>query len=245
MQAMSSEDWAAVVLTLKLASTVTLILLLISAPLAWWLVQTRSWFKGPVAALVAMPVILPPTVLGFYFLVLLSPEGWLGLLLSNLNLPSLLFSFSGLVFASVIYSLPFVVQPIYLAMNNIPRDTLDAAATLGAGPFDCFFSIVLPLSRTGIIAAAVLGFIHTVGEFGVVLMIGGNIPEHTKVLSIQIYDHVEALNYAAAHTLSAGLVVFSFLALLVLYSLHWRSMQGASSLFFARKTHNKIRLNDR
>lgn len=224
----SPDDWAAIVLTIKLASTVTAILIVLSTPLAWWLVQTQSWFKAPVIAIVAMPVILPPTVLGFYFLVLLSPTGWLGSVLMTLNVPSLLFSFTGLVVASVIYSLPFVVQPIYLAMKGIPQATLEVAATVGAGPADRFFSIVLPLSRPGIIAAAVLGFIHTVGEFGVVLMIGGNIPQQTKVLSIQIYDHVEALNYGAAHVLSGSLVLFSFVVLLVLYSVLWRRINPST-----------------
>ncbi len=224
----SPDDWAAIVLTIKLASTVTAILIVLSTPLAWWLVQTQSWFKAPVIAVVAMPVILPPTVLGFYFLVLLSPTGWLGSVLMTLNVPSLLFSFTGLVVTSVIYSLPFVVQPIYLAMKGIPQATLEVAATVGAGPVDRFFSIVLPLSRPGIIAAAVLGFIHTVGEFGVVLMIGGNIPQQTKVLSIQIYDHVEALNYGAAHVLSGSLVLFSFVVLLVLYSVLWRRINPST-----------------
>ncbi len=222
MLSLSADDWAAVVLTIKLASTVTGILIVVSTPLAWWLVQTQSWFKAPIVALVAMPAILPPTVLGFYFLVLLSPTSWLGHVLTAVHIPSLLFSFTGLVVASVIYSLPFVVQPIYLAMKGIPKATLEVAATIGASPTDRFFSIVLPLSRPGIIAAAVLGFIHTVGEFGVVLMIGGNIPQQTKVLSIQIYDHVEALNYEAAHVLSGSLVLFSFVVLLVLYSVLWR-----------------------
>lgn len=224
----SPDDWAAIVLTIKLASTVTAILIVLSTPLAWWLVQTQSWFKAPVIAIVAMPVILPPTVLGFYFLVLLSPTGWLGSVLMTLNVPSLLFSFTGLVVASVIYSFPFVVQPIYLAMKGIPQAALEVAATVGAGPADRFFSIVLPLSRPGIIAAAVLGFIHTVGEFGVVLMIGGNIPQQTKVLSIQIYDHVEALNYGAAHVLSGSLVLFSFVVLLVLYSVLWRRINPST-----------------
>lgn len=226
MPEISSGDWAAIVLTLKLASTVTIILLIIGTPLAWWLVRSRSWFKAPVAALVAMPLVLPPTVLGFYFLVMLSPDSFIGRTLLYLNIPSLLFSFSGLVLASVIYSLPFVVQPIYLAMKSIPRNTLEVAATLGASPLDRFFSVILPLSRTGIISAAVLGFIHTVGEFGVVLMIGGNIPGHTKVLSIQIYDHVEALNYGAAHTLSGALVIFSFAVLLVLYGLQAHTLRN-------------------
>ncbi len=210
-------DWGPLWLTLRLATTVTLILLVLGTPLAWWLARTRSVWKAPVGALVAMPLVLPPTVLGFYLLIAMGPDGPVGALTQSLGLGLLPFTFWGLVIASVFYSLPFVVQPIQNAMQALGDRPLEAAATLRAGPLDRFFTVVLPLSRPGFITAAVLGFAHTVGEFGVVLMIGGNIPDETRVAAIQIYDHVEALEYTEAHILSAIMVAFAFIVLVALY----------------------------
>ncbi len=210
-------DLAALGLTLRLAAVTTAILLVLATPLAWWLARTRSRWQAPVAALTALPLVLPPTVLGFYLLVALGPASPLGRLTQALGLGLLPFTFAGLVVASVIYSLPFVVQPLQTAFTAIGERPLEAAATLRAGPLDTFFSVVLPLARPGYLTAGVLGFAHTVGEFGVVLMIGGNIPGATRVASVQIYDHVEALEYAQAHGLAACLVAFSFVALLLLY----------------------------
>ena len=217
---MDPADLAAVWLTLKLASVTTLLLLVIGTPIAWWLARTRSAWKGTVGALVALPIVLPPTVIGFYLLVVMGPNGPLGHLTQALGLGVLPFTFSGLVVASVFYSLPFVVQPLQNAFEAIGERPLEAAATLRATPLDAFFSVAVPLARPGYLTAIVLGFAHTVGEFGVVLMIGGNIPEQTRVVSVQIYDHVEALEYAQAHGLAAGMVVFSFLVLLALYTLN-------------------------
>ncbi|MDX1632641.1 MAG: molybdate ABC transporter permease subunit [Thermoanaerobaculia bacterium] len=211
------ETLSVVLLTLALASVTTVVLLTLGTPLAWWLVRSRSRLRAVVETVVALPLVLPPTVLGFYLLVLLSPEGPVGRLWGRLGGEPLVFSFPGLVVGSVLYSLPFVVQPLQTAFSGVRRLSLEAAATLGAGPLDRFFSVVVPLSWRGFVAASVLGFAHTVGEFGVVLMIGGNIPGRTRVLSIAVYDHVESLSYAAAHRLSAGLLVFSFLALLLVY----------------------------
>lgn len=218
MELFSAADLQAIWLTLKLASLVTLVLLLVGTPIAWWLAQTQSRWKSIVNALVALPLVLPPSVIGFYLLVAMGPEGPLGKLTQLLGLGTLAFSFSGLVFASVIYSLPFVVQPIHNAIESLGKRPLEVAATLRAGPWDTFFSVVLPLAKPGFITAAVLGFAHTVGEFGVVLMIGGNIPGVTRVISVQIYDHVEALDYAHAHALSATMIAFSLVVLAVLYS---------------------------
>ncbi|MBV4496188.1 molybdate ABC transporter permease subunit [Pseudomonas sp. SWRI12] len=215
---LTSADYAAIWLTLKLASLTTVILLLIGTPIALWLSRTRSWLRGPVGAVVALPLVLPPTVIGFYLLLALGPNGWIGQFTQALGLGTLTFSFTGLVIGSVIYSMPFVVQPLQNAFAAIGSRPLEVAATLRAGPWDTFFSVVLPLARPGFITAAILGFAHTVGEFGVVLMIGGNIPEKTRVVSVQIYDHVEALEYAQAHWLAAAMLVFSFLVLLALYS---------------------------
>lgn len=215
---LTDSDWMAIELTLKLASTVTVVLLLVGTPIAWWLARTHSWLKGPIGALVALPLVLPPTVLGFYLLILLGPQGPIGEFTNAIGLGTLPFTFTGLVIASVFYSLPFVVQPIQNAIEAIGNRPLEAAATLGASPWDCFFSVVLPLAKPGFISAAILGFAHTVGEFGVVLMIGGNIPGETQVISTQIYEHVEALEYQQAHYLSAGMVLFSFLVLLSIYS---------------------------
>jgi len=217
---MDPSDLAAVWLTLKLASVTTLLLLVIGTPIAWWLARTRSAFKGAVGALVALPIVLPPTVIGFYLLVAMGPNGPVGHLTQALGLGVLPFTFAGLVVASVFYSLPFVVQPLQNAFEAIGERPLEAAATLRAAPLDAFFSVAVPLARPGYLTAIVLGFAHTVGEFGVVLMIGGNIPEQTRVVSVQIYDHVEALEYAQAHGLAAGMVAFSFLVLLTLYTLN-------------------------
>lgn len=215
---LTSADYAAIWLTLKLASLTTVILLLIGTPVALWLSRTRSWLRGPVGAVVALPLVLPPTVIGFYLLLALGPNGWIGQFTQALGLGTLTFSFTGLVIGSVIYSMPFVVQPLQNAFAAIGSRPLEVAATLRAGPWDTFFSVILPLARPGFITAAILGFAHTVGEFGVVLMIGGNIPEKTRVVSVQIYDHVEALEYTQAHWLAAAMLVFSFLVLLALYS---------------------------
>ncbi|CAN7277923.1 molybdate ABC transporter permease subunit [Variovorax sp. LjRoot290] len=216
----TASDLGAIVLTLKLAALTTLILLLVGSPLAWWLARTRSAWKGPVGALVALPLVLPPTVLGFYFLVTMGPNGPIGALTQWLGIGVLPFTFAGLVIGSVVYSMPFVVQPIQNAFEAIGQEPLEAAATLRASPLDSFFSVVLPLARPGYLTAVVMGFAHTVGEFGVVLMIGGNIPDKTRVVSVRIYDHVEALEYTQAHWLAAGMVAFSFLVLLALYVLN-------------------------
>ncbi len=213
----SDADLGAIWLTLRLATLVTCLLLLIGTPIAWWLSRTRSWLKGPIGAVVALPLVLPPTVLGFYLLVAMGPHGWVGQLTQTLGLGLLPFSFWGLVVASVFYSMPFVVQPIQNAFEAIGERPMEVAATLRAGPWDRFFTVALPLAKPGFITASILGFAHTVGEFGVVLMIGGNIPDKTRVVSVQIYDHVEALEYPQAHALSAAMLVFSFLVLLGLY----------------------------
>ncbi|WP_314019844.1 molybdate ABC transporter permease subunit [Stutzerimonas degradans] len=214
---LDSVDLAAIWLTIKLASTTTVLLLLLGTPLAWWLARTHSRWRGPIGAVVALPLVLPPTVLGFYLLVAMGPNGLLGQLTQSLGLGLLPFSFTGLVVGSVLYSMPFVVQPLQNAFEAIGDAPLEAAATLRASPWDSFFSVVLPLARPGFVTASILGFAHTVGEFGVVLMIGGNIPEKTRVVSVQIYDHVEAMEYAQAHWLAGGMLLFSFLVLLALY----------------------------
>ncbi|MBK7546626.1 MAG: molybdate ABC transporter permease subunit [Rhodoferax sp.] len=211
---------SAITLTLKLAGLTTVILLLLGTPLAWWLARTHSAWKGVASAVVALPLVLPPTVIGFYLLVTLGPNGPVGQLTQALGLGLLPFTFAGLVVGSVLYSLPFVVQPLQNAFEAIGDQPLEAAATLRASPLDTFFSVVLPLARPGYLTATVMGFAHTVGEFGVVLMMGGNIPGQTRVVSVQIYDYVEALEYAKAHWLAGGLVVFSFVVLLALYMLN-------------------------
>lgn len=215
---LTEADWVAIGLTLKLATVVTLLLLLIGTPIAWWLALTRSPLKGPVSALVALPLVLPPTVLGFYLLLAMGPDGPVGQLTQALGLGILPFTFTGLVVASLFYSLPFVVQPIQNAIEALGNRPLEVAATLRAGPWDRFFTVVVPMARPGFITAAVLGFAHTVGEFGVILMIGGNIPGETRVVSVQIYDHVESLDYASAHGLSLAMILFSFVVLLLVYS---------------------------
>lgn len=215
---MDSADLSAVLLTLKLATVVTVLLLIVGTPIAWWLARTRSRLKGAVGALVALPLVLPPTVIGFYLLVAMGPRGPVGQLTQALGLGLLPFTFPGLVIASVVYSLPFVVQPIQNAFAAIGERPLEVAATLRASPWDAFWSVAVPLARPGFVSGAILGFAHTVGEFGIVLMIGGNIPGQTRVVSVQIYDHVEAIEYAQAHWLAGGMLLFSFVVLLALYS---------------------------
>jgi molybdate transport system permease protein len=217
---LNDPNVGAIVLTLKLAGLTTLILLLIGTPLAWWLARSRSWLKGPIGAMVALPLVLPPSVIGFYLLVTLGPNGPIGQLTQSLGFGTLPFSFAGLVVGSVLYSMPFVVQPIQNAFEAIGERPLEVAATLRASPLDTFFSVIVPLAKPGYLTATVMGFAHTVGEFGVVLMIGGNIPNQTRVVSVQIYDHVEALEYTQAHWLAAGMVVFSLLVLVSLYTLN-------------------------
>jgi len=215
---LSSADLDTLLLTFKVASMATTIMLLVGTPLAWWLSRTHSVWKGPINAIVALPLVLPPTVLGFYLLVLMGPAGIIGKFTNWLGLGTLPFTFYGLVVGSVLYSMPFVVQPLQAAFAMIGKQSLEAAATLRASPFDSFISVVMPLAKPGFITAAILGFTHTVGEFGVVLMIGGNIPDKTRVVSVQIYNHVEALEYTDAHWLAGCLLLFSFTVLLVLYT---------------------------
>lgn len=219
---LSTEAWQAIALTLQLASVSTLLLLVMATPLGWWLSQTRSRWRAPVGALVMLPLVLPPTVLGFYILVLLGPQGWVGQWTQALGLGVLSFSFTGLVIGSLVFSLPFAVQPIQHAFEAMGRRPMEVAATLRARPLDAFFSVALPLARPGLLTAAVLSFAHTVGEFGVVLMVGGNIAGQTRVVSTQIYGHVEAMEYAQAHVLAAGMVVFSFAVLMALMRLQKR-----------------------
>jgi molybdate transport system permease protein len=210
----SDADLAALWVTLRLASVTTLILLVLGTPLAWWLARSRSRLKYLLEAVVALPLVLPPTVLGFYLLIVLGPHGPAGRLMQALGGRPLAFTFTGLVVGSVLYSLPFVVQPLQVAFATMGQRPLEVAATLRASPLDRFFTVVLPLARPGFLTAAVLGFAHTVGEFGVVLMIGGNIPGETKVLSVAIYDYVETLQWTQAHILAAGMIVFAFVVIL-------------------------------
>ncbi len=219
---LSESDLSALTITLKLAGATTLILLLLGTPLAWWMSRTRWRFKFLLEAVVALPLVLPPTVLGFYLLVALGPHGPIGGLMQWLGMQPLAFTFTGLVIGSVFYSMPFVVQPLHSAFTAIGRRPLEVAATLRASPLDRFFTVAVPLARSGFLTAAVLGFAHTVGEFGVVLMIGGNIPGQTQVLSIAIYDHVEVLEYGQAHWLSGGLLLLSFLMLIAVYAFNRR-----------------------
>jgi molybdate transport system permease protein len=220
---LAPDDWAAIVLTLELAGITTALLLALCTPLAWWLAHTHSRWRGPVGAVVSLPLVLPPTVIGFYLLVAMGPNGFIGHATDALGLARLPFTFAGLVAGSVVYSLPFAVQPLQRAFEAAGRRPLEVAATLGAGPLDRFFTVALPLARPGLITAAILSFAHTVGEFGVVLMIGGNIPGATRVVSVQIYDHVEAMEYAQAHWLAGGMVAFSFVVLMLL---HWLQPKG-------------------
>ena len=215
-------EWSAILVTIKLAMATTIALLLLGGPLAWWLSRTQTKLKPIIEALTAMPLVLPPTVLGFYLLILLSPNSAVGGMWLSLTGDTLTFSFTGLVLASIVYSLPFMVQPLQSAFSAIDQDVLDVASTLGASRWDQFFSIVLPNCRAGILTAVVLTFAHTVGEFGVVLMVGGNIAEETRVISIAIYENVETLNYGAAHSLSLLLLVFSFTVLFIVYSTNRR-----------------------
>jgi molybdate transport system permease protein len=217
------DAWQAIGLTLKLAALTTIILLLVATPIAWWLSQTRSKWRAPISAMVTLPLVLPPTVLGFYLLVLLGPQGWVGMLTQGLGLGLMSFSFSGILIGSIVFSLPFAVQPIQYAFEAIGRRPLEVAATLRATPLDAFFTVALPLAKPGLLTATVLTFAHTVGEFGVVLMIGGNIPGQTRVVSTQIFGHVEAMEYTQAHWLAAGMVIFSFAVLLCLSLLKSRS----------------------
>ncbi len=218
---LSSGDLQAIWLTVRLASVVTIILLLIGTPIAWWLARTRTWWKGPVAAVVGLPLVLPPSVLGFYLLLAMGPNGPVGHLTQLLGIASLPFTFWGLVVASVFYSLPFMVQPLQTAFEAVGDRPLEVAAALRASPLDAFFTVAVPLALPGFLAASTLTFAHTVGEFGVVLMIGGNLPGVTRVASVQIYDHVQALEYTQAHELAAVMLAFSFCVLLALYT--WRS----------------------
>lgn len=223
---LSDGDLQALWLTLRLAATVTLILLLVGTPIAWWLARSRSRWKGVIGAVVALPLVLPPSVLGFYLLLAMGPKGMIGQLTRALGLGPLPFTFWGLVLASVFYSLPFMVQPLQNAFEAIGERFLEVAATLRATPLNAFFTVVLPLAKPGFLTAAVLTFAHTVGEFGVVLMIGGNIPGVTRVASVQIYDHVEAMEYPEAHRMAAVMLIFSFLVLLALYARRPKTAQG-------------------
>ncbi len=219
MLTLDVNDLKAIWLSLKLAALVTSLLLVIGTPVAWWLARTRCRFKGVVESVVALPLVLPPSVLGFYMLLAMGPNGPVGEITQALGLGLLPFTFAGLAVTSTLYSMPFVIQPIQNAFVAMGSRPLEAAATLRANPWDSFFSVALPLAKPGLITAAVIGFAHTIGEFGVVLMVGGNIPEKTRVISVQIYDHVEALEYTQAHWLSGLMVAFAFLVLLLLYGL--------------------------
>lgn len=222
----TEEALQAIWLTIKLASLTTVLLLLIATPLAWWLAQSRSRWRAPISALVTLPLVLPPSVLGFYLLVTLGPHGLVGQLTQALDLGLMSFTFSGLLLGSIVFSLPFAVQPMQFAFEALGTRPMEVAATLRASPLDAFFSVALPQSWAGILTAAILSFAHTVGEFGVVLMIGGNIPGQTRVVSTQIYGHVEAMEYSAAHWLAGGMLVFSFVVLLVLASLRRQHSRG-------------------
>jgi molybdate transport system permease protein len=217
---LNDSDLQAIWLTVRLAGIVTLILLLVGTPIAWWLARSKAWWKGPIGAIVALPLVLPPSVLGFYLLLAMGPNGPVGQLTQSLGMGTLPFTFWGLVVGSVFYSLPFMVQPLQTAFESMGERPLEVAATLRASPLDAFFTVAVPMARPGFLTASILTFAHTVGEFGVVLMIGGNIPGVTRVASVQIYDHVEALEYLQAHRLSAVMLVFSFVVLLALYV--WR-----------------------
>jgi molybdate transport system permease protein len=225
---LTASDLQAIWLTLKVATLTTVILAVIGTPLAWWLARTRSWLKTPVATVVALPIVLPPSVLGFYLLVLMGPNGPVGQWTQALGLGTLPFTFTGLVVASVLYSLPFMVQPVHNAMEAMGSRPLEVAASLRASPLDTFFNVVLPLCKPGLITGGIMSFAHTVGEFGVVLMVGGNIPGVTRVVSVQIYDHVEALEYGDAHRLAAVMLGFSFVCLLALHLYNQRGRRGAA-----------------
>ncbi|MFZ3083337.1 molybdate ABC transporter permease subunit [Rhodoferax ferrireducens] len=229
MALLTSSDLQAIGLTLQVAALTTVILLLVGTPLAWWLARTRSWLKKPMGALVAMPIVLPPSVLGFYLLVFMGPNGTVGQWTQSLGLGLLPFTFAGLVVASSFYSLPFMVQPIQNAFANMGTRPLEVAASLRASPLDAFFSVVMPLCKPGFVTGAIMCFAHTVGEFGVVLMVGGNIPGVTRVVSVQIYDHVEAMEYSDAHRLAAVMLGFSFVVLLALHVYNDAQRKGAGA----------------
>jgi molybdate transport system permease protein len=222
-------DWQIITLTLKLASIVTLVLLVLGTPIAWWLANTKHWLKHPIASIAALPLVLPPTVLGFYLLIILGPNGFIGKITNALGLGTLPFTFPGLVIGSIIYSLPFAVQPLQNAFEATGKRSFEVAATLRASPWDRFWSIAVPLARSGFLTAAILSFAHTIGEFGVVLMLGGSIPGKTKVLSIAIYDYVENLEYTKAHWLAGGMLVFSFFMLLTIYLVNNRKSRVLKS----------------
>ena len=222
-----SSDWTTVWLSLRLAFITMAILLVLATPLAWWLSQTQSRLKPIILSIITLPIVLPPTVLGFYLLLLMSPDGIVGQLTQSLGLGTLVFTFWGLVIGSIVYSLPFAVQPIYNAFSAIDQGLLELGTTMGASAKQRFFGIALPLAKTGLLSAGILSFAHTLGEFGVILMIGGNIPDETRVLSIAIYDHVESLNYEQAHVLSFGLVVFAFLVIWSLAQLQQNGQQAS------------------
>ncbi len=224
---LSPDNLEAIWLTAKVAAITTAILLVFGTPLAWWLARSKAWIAKPVGALVSLPLVLPPSVLGFYLLVVMGPHGPVGQWMVALGLPTLPFTFAGLVVASVFYSLPFMVQPILSSMQALGSRPLEAAATLRASPLDRFFHVVLPLCRPGIVTGCIMSFAHTVGEFGVVLMVGGNIPGVTRVVSVQIFDHVEALEYADAHRLAAVMLVFAFVVLLTLQVYNARQARKA------------------
>lgn len=222
---LSHDSWQAIQLTLALAGLTTLVLLVLATPLAWWLSQTRSAWRSPIQALVSLPLVLPPSVLGFYLLIVMGPQGPLGQFTQAMGWGVLSFTFTGLLIGSMLFSLPFAVQPLQHAFEAIESRHMEVAATLRASPIDAFFSVAFPLARPGLVTAAILSFAHTVGEFGVVLMIGGNIPGKTRVVSTEIYGHVEAMEYAQAHVLAAGMLVFSFVVLLALTLLNRRNTQ--------------------
>lgn len=228
---MAESDILSLWITLQLATVTTVCLILIGTPLAWWLARSDGFLRNLVEPLVALPIVLPPTVVGFYLLIVFSPDSLPGELWQSVTGSTLAFSFSGLVVGSIIYSLPFYVQPLQVAFSSLQKELMEAAATLGAGPWDRFFNLAVPLSRRGFVIAICLAFAHTIGEFGIVLMIGGNIPDETRVLSIALFDHVEALDYGKAHVLAGGLLIFSFLMLLVLYSVdrRWQNQRGVAS----------------
>lgn len=226
---LSDADLQAIWLTIRLAAIVTLILLAVGTPIAWWLARAKAWWKVPVGAVVALPLVLPPSVLGFYLLLAMGPDGPIGGITRTLGIDALPFTFWGLVTASVFYSLPFMVQPLQTAFESVGERPLEIAATLRASPLDAFFSVVVPMAMPGFLTASILTFAHTVGEFGVVLMIGGSVPGVTRVAAVQIYDHVEALEYAQAHRLSLVMLAFSFLVLLTLYA--WRPGSRKEGVF--------------
>ena len=225
---MTDPDLLSLFLTLKLASVTTVLLIFIGTPIAWWLSQSNGILRNVVEPLVALPIVLPPTVVGFYLLVVFSPNSLPGELWQTATGSTLAFSFSGLVVGSIIYSMPFYVQPLQIAFSTLRREFIDTAATLGAAPWDRFLFLIVPICRRGFMIAICLTFAHTIGEFGIVLMIGGNLPEETRVLSIALYDHVESLNYDRAHTLALGLVSFAFVMLFLLYSVdrHWSRVKS-------------------